>query len=271
MKTTPVLYVQGIPPDSEKTDLQEKIENMHFELLEREDVINLLKTTAERLKRDLKTEVGNRDHFRQLIAQQDAFIEEAKRQIEEYKIKQEAELKAKTTEAEHLAKQAIRLNEENSKLLTEHADIMSHNNQLDGQMPLLMDENNKFREQTTRLIEENRKLQDKLNNLTCEGFRSGRADSYCGECLECHSMQAEHALGEAASALRFERSIASYKDTIISTLRKALNTLNSMTCLSWRKQAKTYRDCVNTVAATQGNIDNLREQQKKGMPVGGHQ
>ena len=48
-----------------------------------------LESDVKRLEADLKTEISNRDHFRALVAQQDAFIKEAKRQIEEFKAKKE--------------------------------------------------------------------------------------------------------------------------------------------------------------------------------------
>ena len=243
---------------------QDQIENLNLKLLDQEDATRIAKELADQWERrneelrdrmeinrnaavvrctsmesdvrnlqtNLKTEVGNRDHFRFLVSQQDAFIKESKLQIEEYKIKRDAELKSKTSESEHLAKQAIRLNEENSKLRKENTELTSKSNQLNTQTPLLMEENQKYREQTARIVEEKRKLEDHVE-LTDK-------------------------------ALRFEKSIASYKDSIIETLERALAALDSISCISWRKQRQTYRDCMNTVAALRGNIDKLREQQKNG-------
>jgi hypothetical protein len=291
----PVLDVQKQSDEN----YQEQIENMHLQLLEQEDATRLsreladrwekrneelharvkdyqsvinerntsmarattLESDVKRLESDLRTEVGNRDHFRQLVAQQDAFIKESKRQIEQYKLKRDAELKSKETEAEHLAKQAIRLNEENSKLLKENTENVSRNNILNNQTPLLMEENRKYREQTTRLIDEKRKLTEQLSNLDCQAAAPGSFT--CGGCLNCQLRQSEHGTNKIIESLRFEKSITSYKDSIITILRTALDALKAMPCLTWRTQGKVYRDCMNTVSALQGNIDNLREQQQK--------
>jgi len=129
------------------------------------------------LKAELKVQCQNRDHFRSLVTSQDAFIEGLKKQVEAYKKSKQEEheqamilaksaLQTKTGEAEHLAKQAIRLT----------------------------DENEKYREQTTRLIEEKRVLTDKLNGLECRGCQTGEHGAYCGGCLGCLLRQAEYAL-----------------------------------------------------------------------------
>ena len=75
------------------------------------------------LKADLKIQCQNRDHFRALVAEQDTFITEIKKQIETYKTITQKELsdarafhQTKIKEAEHLAQQAIRLTDENAKL-----------------------------------------------------------------------------------------------------------------------------------------------------------
>jgi DNA repair exonuclease SbcCD ATPase subunit len=221
--------------------------------------VTSLESDVRKLNADLKTETSNRDHFRTLVVQQDAFIKEAKRQIEEFKSKKDAELKSKTSEAEHLAKQALRLNEENSKLRADSVELTSRSNQLNTQTPLLMEENQKFREQTARLIEEKRKLEDQVNQYECYGCRSGQTGEYCGGCLGCLMRQAEHNMNETDKELRVEMSIASYKDSIIETLTKTLKTVKELPCIRWRTQARVYKDCLNTVAALQGNIDNIRE------------
>lgn len=164
--------------------------------------VTSLESDAIKLNADLKTEISNRDHFRALVVQQDAFIKEAKSRLEASK----NELKSKTEGAEYLAKQVLRLNEENSKLRQENAETVFRNIVLNAQ--------------TLRLTEENCKM-DKT--------------------------------------LRVERSITSYKDTIIETLQKALYALKSMTCILWRKQAKIYRNCIFDCNVIRGNIDNIRE------------
>lgn len=192
MTTIPVLDVQKKLDEN----YQDQIENLHLELLERDDAIQRekeqnthlrqnitglqaniafhttlmndrnvavarctsMESQVKQLEADLKTEIGNRDHFRTLVAQQDAFIKEAKRQIERSKVKRDAELKSKTGEAEHLAKQAIRLNEDVAKLRTQIEEMTARNDET----PAIMEENRKFKEQTTRLIEEKRVLEEEL-------------------------------------------------------------------------------------------------------------
>lgn len=243
-------------------DSQTRIESYQAAVVERSYAVarvTSLESDVRKLTADLKTEISNRDHFRSLVAQQDAFIKEAKHQIEEFKAKKEAELKSKTSEAEHLAKQTLRLNEENSKLRTDNVELTSRSNQLNTQTPLLMEENQKFREQTARLIEEKRKLDEQVKSYECWGCRSGEHGAYCGGCLGCLMRQAEHNMNETDKALRIERSIVSYKDSIIATLSKGLDTLKAMPCITWRQQGVAYRNCKSTVAALDGNIDNIRE------------
>ena len=243
-------------------DSQTRIESYQAAVVERSYAVarvTSLESDVRKLNADLKTETSNRDHFRALVVQQDAFIEEAKHQIEEFKAKKEAELKSKTSEAEHLAKQALRLNEENSKLRADSVELTSHSNQLNTQTPLLMEENRKFREQTARLIEEKRKLDEQVRSYECWGCRSGQTGEYCGGCLGCLMRQAEHNMNETDKALRIEVSIASYKDSIIETLTKTLKAVKELPCIRWRTQARVYKDCLNTVAALNGNIDNIRE------------
>lgn len=223
-----------------------------------------MESQVKKLEADLKTEIGNRDHFRSLVAQQDAFIKEAKRQIEEFKRKKEAELKSKQSEAEHLAKQAIRLNEENSKLRQENTEATSKANQLNTQTPLLMEENRKYREQTTRLIEEKRKLQDKVNQFECRGCQTGEMGEYCGGCVGCLMRQAEHHMHLLEKQFVAEQKIGSFQATAIGVLTKALDAMKLMPCLTWRQQGRLYRDCKNTIAAINGQIDSIREEQKKG-------
>jgi len=225
-----------------------------------------LESDVRRLTESLKVETGNRDHFRALVVQQDAFIKEAKRQILEFKSDAlgfksdlESKLKTKTSEVVHLAKQALRLNEENSQYRTDNVELLSKNNQLNTQTPLLMEENRKFREQTARLIEEKRKLQEQVNQFECEGCRTGEMGAYCGGCVGCLMRQAEHNMNENDKALRVECNVSSYKDSIIETLTKTLDVLKAMPCITWRQQGVAYRNCKSTVAALNRNIDNIRE------------
>ena len=192
--------------------------------------------TAEKqivdLKAELKTQCENRDHFRLLVAQQDTFIKEIKQQIEAYKAAKQkelneavaavkADLTAKTNEANHLAKQAVRLNEENATLTTKVNEI----NSIKEETLALIEENTQFKEQTTRLVEEKRKLTDQVNSYECRGVKTGQMGEYCGGCLGCIQMQTDHALHETSTALaKAQAELKAYKN--ISNLQAtAMGTL----------------------------------------------
>jgi len=302
----PVLDLQGMLSNQEKSEFQDTIEALNLKLLDslgaikheqaqnarlRQSINGIeanwighttltndrnaavarctsMESQVKQLETNLKTEVGNRDHFRSLVAQQDAFIKEAKRQILEFKSeasgfksKLESDLKTKTGEAEHLAKQAIRLNEENSKLLQETAAATSRSNQLNTQTPLLVEENRKFREQTARLIEEKRKLQEQVNRFECEGCRTGEMGAYCGGCAGCLMRQAEYNMNETNKELRTERSISSYKDSIIELLTNTLWFVHELPIFRWRLKVKLVKACTLSISALNGNIDNIRKHQ----------
>jgi len=140
-----------------------------------------------KLKKDLEVETGNRDHFRSLLTQQDAYLKELKVQIEQWKADKLKELQTKTSEAEHLAKQAVRLNEENTKLQSRINELECAQEECHA----LIAENAKFKEQNNRLLEENRKLHDKAQDLDCEAREPGPR---CGGCLSCQLRQAKEAL-----------------------------------------------------------------------------
>ena len=129
-----------------------------------------------RLEADLKTEVNNRDHFRGLVAQQDACINVAKQKVKEFLDAADREKK----NAEHLARKTLELKSENNKLT---------------------DENARFKEQTTRLVEEKRVLEDKMGDLECMGCRTGEMGAYCGGCLGCKVRQLEHILDQESKNL----------------------------------------------------------------------
>ena len=109
-----------------------------------------------KLEADLKTEIQNRDHFRNLVAQQDACIKIAKEKVKEFLDAADREKK----NAEHLARKAIELQQENAKLKEAASDT-----NMAAQVPILLEENRKYREQTTRLIEEKRQLEDRLRDF----------------------------------------------------------------------------------------------------------
>ena len=185
------------------------------------------------LTRHLETEIGNRDHFRSLVSQQDTFINELKLQIEKWKeakIKEirdvQVQLTSKTEQADHLAKQTVRLNNENAAL-KEKADkfdlMLNEFASIKKEFNTLTTETSQFKEQNNRLLEENRKLHDKAQDLDCNATEHG---SLCGGCLSCQLMQAEHALelvnaaaSKAQADLKSYMTINEYQFAIIGIMK----------------------------------------------------
>ena len=168
------------------------------------------------LEKDLKTETGNRDHFRTLVAQQDAYLKELKVQIEQWKTEKNketdavrAELKTKTEETNHLARKAVELSQ---------------------QLATLAEENNQFRQRNNSLLEENRKLYDKSQDLECEGCRTGEMGAYCGGCLGCLLRQSEYTvtqidarLSAAQTDLEVYRATVGIQFAMISIMKPFLS------------------------------------------------
>jgi hypothetical protein len=158
------------------------------------------------LEADLKTEVGNRDHFRALITQQDAYIQELKKQSEQEKAikKQEIDdfqvrLDTKTKEADHLAKKAVELTQ---------------------QLATVASENDSFRQRNNSLLEENRKLYDKSRELECDGCRTGEMGAYCGGCLGCKSRQDGYTIWQLNEKLKLSKETNAIRYNIINLYRQ---------------------------------------------------
>jgi len=164
----------------QNAELQAKLESTMIRDNRMEKMQSELNTAyhqINKLKSDLEIEMGNRNHFRELVATNDTFMIELKKQIATYKTDKQKEtsdlnrkLTEKTGEAEHLAKQSIRLTEENAtlrlgitELTTKNEELTALNSQLNTQTPLLMAENDKYREQPVRLVEEKHLLQETIN------------------------------------------------------------------------------------------------------------
>lgn len=182
------------------------------------------------LKEELKVQIGNRDHFRALVAQQDAFIKEAKRQIEEFKRKKEEELKAKTGEAEHLARQLLKLKAENAEMATRH-----------DQTPVLLTENRKFKEQTTRLIEEKRTLEEQLH------------------AQKKFILELDERLTRRDAELNHEQNVGMKRWQIIEALVEAMKLFKQMPCFTWRQQGKLIRATQAKVDSLQGEVEQMRK------------
>ena len=175
----------------------------------------------------LKTETGNRDHFRALVAQQDSFIKEAKRQIEEFKRKKEEELKVKTSEGEHLARQLLKLQAENAEMAT-HQD----------QTPVLLEENRKFKEQTTRLIEEKRTLEEQLH------------------AQRKFSLELDERLTRRDAELNHEQNVGMYRWQMIEALTNALRQLQTWPCFG---KGKIISEVQKKIKGFQAEVEQMRK------------
>ena len=128
-------------------ELKANLDRMHIT----ESTKMELQVRINQLTQDLATEMSNRDHFRELVSQQDTFIEELKAQVEKWKDANSKELQevranleSKTGETEHLAKKAIEMNQ---------------------QIVSLTNDNNSFRKQNNSLLEEIRKHCDRAQDM----------------------------------------------------------------------------------------------------------
>lgn len=199
-------------------------------------------------KNKTATEIANRDHFRSLVAEQDALIKELKTKMAKMESEQRAVLEARKNEVDHLAKQCVRLNEENGQLKTDNC---------------------KFQEQTNRLIEENRKLTDERDhhlqenrNLECWGCKSGEQGSYCGGCLGCLARQAEHAMSEMDKSLvkkteelAHEQKISMLRWQMIEILAATIKTIKGW---KWYIRGKDFY-----IQTQQRSVDDLHRQIRK--------
>lgn len=197
------------------------------------------------LEKKLLTEMGNRDHFRALVAEQDRLIKELKTKMAKEEDEHKRILEARKNEVDHLARQCVRVNEENSTLKTDNC---------------------KFKEQTTRLIEENRKLNDKVNNLECQGCRTGEHGTYCGGCLGCLTRQAEYAMHETDKALTrrdeelaHERNVGMKRWQMVEALSDAIRQLRSLPFWSVREKKSIIHSAQNKVITLQDEAEAMRK------------
>lgn len=180
--------------------------------------LNAAEAQIVRLNQDLKTEIQNRDHFRNLVAQQDACIKIAKEKVKEFLEAADREKK----NAEHLARKTLELKAENDKLKEAATDSGSQA-EMASQVPTLLEENRKYREQTTRLVEEKRVLEDKLRDFECQGCKTGEMGTYCGGCLGCTLRQAEHTIQQMDTKPQEVLESHGHNQKLIETLSKELN------------------------------------------------
>lgn len=231
------------------TELSAKLEQEQQYRLKQSDNAYQLNKAEQRivdLEKKVTFEIGSRDHFRALVAEQDHFIKDLKAKMARTEEEHKRILEARKSEVDHLARQCVKQNEENAQLKTDNC---------------------KFQEQTTRLIEENRKLNDKVNNLECQGCRTGEQGTYCGGCLGCLTRQAEHAMHETDKALsrrdeelNHERNVGMKRWQMIETLSAALRQLRNLPFWSIRERKSIIYNAQNQVITLQDEVETMRKE-----------
>ena len=245
-------------------ELQAKLESTYIRdnrFADTQEELNQAYREIAKLKSDLEIEIGNRNHFRQLISDNDNFMAQLKVKINSDKAvwkKEFDDLKAqyiqKNGEAEHLAKQAIRLTEENTNFrqgITEltHAneELTALNSQLNTQTPLLMAENEKYRDQTVRLVEEKRCLQEQVNEYM--GIAKETAERLAHQKNTAKNLE---------DSLAEEKEINNLRINIIYILTDVITKLGAMPWYAWIKKKEllaTYKDRVNV---SQSKLDAIK-------------
>ncbi len=242
------LYLKLIDADETNTALKESKDNLTLrngelqalleserELRNRQEDIRYKLNDAEReiikLKQSLNTEISNRNHFRSLVAEQDKMIKELKNKITQDSDGYRSILEARKNEVDHLARQAIRLNDELSKVKTDNCQ---------------------FTEQTTRLVEEKRKLTEEVEQAHRD--------------YEDKLMQDEHTykglredFAKQGLELTFERKISDLRMEQILVLTDAIRKFKKMPCITWRQQGKLVRGTQAKVDVLQAEIEGLRK------------
>jgi chromosome segregation ATPase len=212
--------------------------------------LNQAEARIIKLEKDLATEIGNRNVFRQFVAEQDKFI----KGLKESAFKAEAEhkriLEARKNEVDHLAHQCVRIDEENSQLRTDNC---------------------KFKEQTTRLIEENRKLEDEKKHYLeqnqsyeCWGCKTGEQGAYCGGCLGCISRQTEHSMHELDKTLKErnaelarERKIRMIQRRLIIYITTSIDLFRKLPFWSIRKKNRIIEGVQNEIQSRSFEIETV--------------
>lgn len=189
-----------------------------------------------KLKEDLKIEIQNRDHFRNLVAQQDKFVAEAKKVV----IEQRTKIDAEKTNSEHLARQVLKFKEENDRLKTYALDT-----ELAAKVPTLLEENRKFREQTTRLLEEKRILEEERNSL----------EKLVRECEHASELQ-DKTLGMTELYKDTYMKVCDFQHTAIEQLKQ---TLKPFATNFMGVDRKPVRDAFLSLRAIGANIDHIFE------------
>lgn len=227
-------------------ELQSKLEQEQQYRLKQSDnayELNQALHKITKLEKDLTLEIGNRDHFRSLVAQQDAFLNEAKRQIQETKRKYEETLQARKNEVDHLAKQAVRLNEDLSKVKTDNCNF----------------------------ITETLKLREQVSALDCQTRAPG--SFVCGSCVSCQLKQSQHTYEELKKTLdkrdvelSLEQQIETKRWAQICALVDAVDKFKKMSFFTWRQRRKLLQHTQVTINAFQADIDKLRKDFYKPKP-----
>ena len=244
-------------------ELSAKLEQEQQYRLKQSDTEYQLNQAEQRivdLEKKMAYEIGNRDHFRALVAEQDKFIKDLKAKITKAEEEQKRILEARKNEVDHLACQCAKQNEENAKLKADNCH---------------------FQEQTTRLIEENRKLTDERDHhkkvsegLECWGCKSGDTSSYCGGCLGCLLRQAEYSISQMdkklvgnEEELAHERNVNMKRWQMVEALSDAIRQIRNLPFWSVREKKAFIRDAQNKVTALQLEVEDMREKFYKANPT----
>lgn len=152
-----------------------------------------LEADLRRLKVDYDICEKNRQHVMTLHQGKEAILKEAMKVTTDLreKAKKSDEYKA---QAEHLARQAVRLNEELSQVRTDYVNMMESFKEIKAEFPQLRDDNEKYRAQVTRLLQQQA-------DYDCQKIGAGGAKD-CGQCLACQLRQAQAILTQTAENVK---------------------------------------------------------------------
>ena len=185
IKTTP-------PMNPEVEKLQNQVEDLNLKNAD-------LYTTIEYARKDRDFATARCNAMEYASKNNDKSFNNAVKIIAELRTKEKKDQEA-IGQAEHLARQCIRLTEENTNLKSDYAKMMESFKEIAEQFPQLAEDNNKYKEQVTRLVKENAEL-------ICPGSKG--QGTPCGECISC-KLKEKYAILEQVS-LNFQTRNEEYK------------------------------------------------------------
>lgn len=135
-----------------------------------------LEADLRRLKMDYDICEKNRQHVMALHQGKEAILKEAMKVTDDLR-KKAAKAEEYKGQAEHLTRQAVRLNEELAQVRTDYVTMMESFKEIKAEFPQLREDNEKYRAQVTRLLQQQQ-------DYDCQKIGSGGAQD-CGNCLAC--------------------------------------------------------------------------------------